>query len=72
MVNMDRLKKEIVRKGFTEDELAGQLELDALGFRNKMEGIASCFTINEAYLLVELLKLDGEEATKIFFHKSRI
>mgnify|MGYP000922280649 CR=1 FL=1 len=67
MVNLQKLREEIVTKGFTEEEIAEKLGMSKGGFCGKLEETGNCFTIKEANILVQLLKLEGEEAIKIFF-----
>lgn len=67
MVNVDKLLQKISESGFTEEKLAEQLEMSSEKFKEKLENHGISFTIREANVLVQILKLEGTEAEKIFF-----
>ncbi|NCC15665.1 MAG: XRE family transcriptional regulator [Clostridia bacterium] len=67
MMNAHKLLEKLTISGVTEEELAEKLGMDEQILKQKIRNCNSCFTIKEANQLVEILKLEGREAEKIFF-----
>ncbi len=67
MVNARELKEQIARKGYTETKIAEKLGMDTHIFHEKLNGIGKCFTIKEVDRLVQILRLEGSDAVRIFF-----
>ena len=67
MNNPTMLVSKICESGFTVDKLAELLEINTEVFREKIENPGCSFTIRESQELVQILRLKGEEAAKIFF-----
>ncbi|MDD3394197.1 MAG: XRE family transcriptional regulator [Anaerotignum sp.] len=67
MMNAHKLLEKLTISGFTEEKLAEKLGMDEQILKQKIRNCNSCFTIKEANQLVEILKLEGREAEKIFF-----
>lgn len=67
MVDANKLKEKIQKKGLTEAKIAEKLGVKNHVFHNKLNGIGKCFTIKEVDKLVQILRLEGNEAERIFF-----
>ena len=67
MINASELKEKIASRGYTEAKIAEKLEIDKHAFYEKVNGIGKCFTIKEVDRLVQILRLEGSDAERIFF-----
>ncbi|KXL52702.1 hypothetical protein CLNEO_17230 [Anaerotignum neopropionicum] len=67
MINVNQFMKQISAHGYTKEKLAEKMGMEVKIFGQKLKGAEDCFTIREANRLVEILKLEGREAEKIFF-----
>lgn len=66
MVDLERLKKAIHRKGLSYSEIAKALEITRSCMSKKMSGVID-FKVSQVYLLAELLKLSEQERDEIFY-----
>lgn len=66
MLSVKDLKAEIVRNGETVKSVALKLGMDRGTFYRKMNGVSD-FTRADIQKLVEMLKLSGADAIRIFF-----
>lgn len=66
MVHVNKLKGKIVEKGFTIEEVAKAINVDASTLYRKFQD-GGKFTIKEADQIANFLSLDCSEATSIFF-----
>ncbi|AMJ40533.1 hypothetical protein [Anaerotignum propionicum] len=69
MVDANKLKEKIQKKGLTEARTAEKLGMNNHVFHDKLNGIGKCFTIKEVDKLVQILRLEGNDAERIFFAK---
>ncbi len=67
MVNVNKLKGKIVERGMSVEELANKIGVDKSTLYRKLNQSGETFTIREANLICEILELNGDEATAIFF-----
>ena len=67
MTNMMKLKGKIVEKGFNVNRLAEAIGLDSSTFYRKLNNDGLTISIGEANKIVEILKLNSNEAMSIFF-----
>ena len=67
MVDTNKLKEKIQKKGLTEVKMAEKLGISNHIFQDKLNGIGKCFTIIEVHKLVQILNLEGSDAERIFF-----
>lgn len=67
MLNINKLKGKIVENGFSMENVADKIGIDKSTFYRKMSYNGDKFTIKEANNLVDLLKIEPEEAAAIFF-----
>lgn len=66
-MDTNKLLEKISINGFTEEKLAEKLGMEEQVLKEKIRNSNCCFTIKEASQLVEVLKMEGKEAERIFF-----
>lgn len=67
MVNINKLKGKIVECGLNIPELAANIGIDKATFYRKINLDGETFTIKEADMIANQLKLSAEEVNAIFF-----
>lgn len=67
MANIKKLRAKMLEKGMSVEDLAKIIDKDRATFYRKLSSDGDNFTIKEANLIVEALKLNAREATAIFF-----
>lgn len=66
-MNVNKLRGRIVERGLTMAEVANHLDINRASLYRKMNSEGETLTIKEANKIVELLEINPEEATEIFF-----
>lgn len=69
MVNVVLLKDTIKNKGFTVEQAASAIGINESTFYRKLNKEGKTFTLGQADILVDFLKLDRKTAHAIFFHQ---
>lgn len=64
-MNKNNLKAELVRNGFTTDDVAKAIGISRTSLDRKMNGTSE-FKLSEVFALVKLLHLDNDAAVGIF------
>lgn len=67
MVNISMLRGKMVEKNTSMEDLAEKLCIDKSTLYRRLNREGETFTVKEANIIVEELKLTKEEATSIFF-----
>ncbi len=67
MINVNKLKGKIVERGMTIKIVAEKMGVNESTIYRKLGNKGETFTIKDANLLFDILKLTPEEATAIFF-----
>jgi hypothetical protein len=67
VANIKRLRAKMLEKGMNVEDLAKVIDKDRATFYRKLSSDGDSFTIKEANLIVDALKLNSKEATAIFF-----
>ncbi len=67
MVNVNKLRGQIVEKGFNVETLADAIGMDRSTFYRRLNNRGETFSIREANLICDRLRLNKEEAMSIFF-----
>lgn len=67
MLDAHALIKKIAERNCTKEELSAVLGINPKVFDKKLQENDSYFTIKEVESMVQILRLSGEEAIKIFF-----
>ncbi|MER2049868.1 MAG: helix-turn-helix domain-containing protein, partial [Solibacillus sp.] len=67
MVNVNKLKGQIVEKGFNIESLADSIGMDRSTFYRRLNNHGETFSIREANLICNQLNLNKDEAMAIFF-----
>ena len=67
LANMKMIRGKMVEKGLNAEELSVIINKDRATFYRKLNSDGDNFTIKEANLIVNALKLTPDEATAIFF-----
>lgn len=67
MVNVNKLRGKIVENGLTVEGVADLIGIDKSTIYRKINGRGEAFTVREANLLCDALKLSKDEAVAIFF-----
>ena len=67
MVNISMLRGKMVEKNTSMEDLAEKLCVDKSTLYRRLNREGETFTVKEANIIVEELKLTKEEATAIFF-----
>lgn len=67
MLDSKTLQKKICENNLTNEKVAQMLAIELEEFNAKMHNSVSCFSIREVIQIVQILKLNGGEADKIFF-----
>lgn len=67
MVNINKLKGKIVENGYNISVFAKMLNIDKATFYRKLAQDGETFSVKEAGLICEKLKLKSDEAVSIFF-----
>lgn len=67
MADIKKLRAKMVEKGISVEVLAKIIDKDRATFYRKLRSSGDSFTIREANLIVDALKLNAKEATAIFF-----
>lgn len=67
MINVIKLKASIASNGLTVNEVADKLGIDRSTFYRKLQHGGGSFTIDQARALGQILNLQFEDVTGIFF-----
>lgn len=67
VANIKKLRAKMLEKGVNVEDLAKIINKDRATFYRKLGSDGDSFTIKEANLIVDALKLNPKEATAIFF-----
>ena len=67
MANIKKLKGKIIEMGTNVENLAKSLGIDRSTLYRKLNDNGETFTIKEARMIAEALKLTAEEVNAIFF-----
>lgn len=70
MANINKLRGKIVENGLTIEQLATEIGVDRSTMYRKMNSNGDNFSVKEACLIVEVLKLSKNEAVAIFFDQN--
>lgn len=66
-MNTNRLKARLIEYGISLDTVAKKLCITRSSLYRKLRIGGKAFTVEEANAITDLLHLDGEEASRIFF-----
>lgn len=67
MVNVNKLRGQIIEKGFKVETLADAIGMDRSTFYRRLNNHGETFSIREANLICDRLGLNKDEAMSIFF-----
>ena len=67
VVNVSKLKGKMVEKGLTGAIISEKLNIDQSTFYRKLKENGVTFTLDQVFLIVEVLELSTKEAVEIFF-----